>query len=504
MLDGFAQHPEQYVGLTTKPGYLVLKNSSASNAKAQRSPGAQKIAPAKIDWSGAKNEKWQFDAITGPGSFTYKTKPKINKRQGSISEGINRVKKNPQLYEGVHFQTEMKNWPVDQQSYDLILRSGSGYRFLAGQSPNFTFIQAKYFALTPYDEIRMTPDDYTDSMSYKGHKCGKPLHPGRGQGLCDVPHIQLIGDVHPEDIAQGHVGDCWLLCAMSALSEFHGAVQKLLQRTPYFKSLPANKPQTYTVTLYDLESWHPVDIEVDERLCTLPDSSGILGCFPCLHGELWPCYVEKAVAIHCGGWDQIEGGQPTHAWRLLTGCRYQYTFTNSGQGFECFGTFNPNTNEWDSMSNSPHGTKGVWPMKWPEVGGGGELGLKCQQDEMFQKMCAWDAASYMMALGTRSGSNSSSVNGIIDGHAYTLITCLNNVAGSGHDLVKLRNPWGEGECTSSMWTDDGCGWEQFPEVKEVCDPVKANDGVFWLSSDEMFKYFPTIYLCAMNMSEFVQ
>jgi len=30
MLDGFAQHPEQYVGLTTKPGYLVLKNSSHS------------------------------------------------------------------------------------------------------------------------------------------------------------------------------------------------------------------------------------------------------------------------------------------------------------------------------------------------------------------------------------------------------------------------------------------------------------------------------------------
>ena len=30
MLDGFAQHPEQYVGLTTKPGYLVLQNSSDS------------------------------------------------------------------------------------------------------------------------------------------------------------------------------------------------------------------------------------------------------------------------------------------------------------------------------------------------------------------------------------------------------------------------------------------------------------------------------------------
>ena len=77
------------------------------------------------------------------------------------------------------------------------------------------------------------------------------------------------------------------------------------------------------------------------------------------------------MAIHCGGWDQINGGEPTHAWRMLTGCKYQYTFSNEGHGYECFGSFNPNKNEWEPLENAYHKCRSVmWPMKWPELGGG--------------------------------------------------------------------------------------------------------------------------------------
>eukprot|EP00425_Heterocapsa_triquetra_P037167 CAMPEP_0195064068 /NCGR_PEP_ID=MMETSP0448-20130528/10275_1 /TAXON_ID=66468 /ORGANISM="Heterocapsa triquestra, Strain CCMP 448" /LENGTH=52 /DNA_ID=CAMNT_0040095057 /DNA_START=51 /DNA_END=206 /DNA_ORIENTATION=- len=50
-----------------------------------------------------------------------------------------------------------------------------------------------------------------------------------------------------------------------------------------------------------------------------------------------------------------------------------------------------------------------------------------------------------MAAGTKTkvGSDSSATDGI--GHAYTVITCLNDVAGTQFDLVKVRNPWGKGE-----------------------------------------------------------
>jgi hypothetical protein len=112
-------------------------------------------------------------------------------------------------------------------------------------------------------------------------------------------------------------------------------------------------PNTYTITLWNLETggeWEEVDIVIDERLASAADGNaprtpphcilthgscaayaardaagtGLLGCSPSLDGELWVCYLEKALAIHCGGWDAIDGGFCTHGWRLLTGCREQY------------------------------------------------------------------------------------------------------------------------------------------------------------------------------------
>ena len=52
-------------------------------------------------------------------------------------------------------------------------------------------------------------------------------------------------------------------------------------------------------------------------------TAGARSCSPSLF-VLLRLEVEKAVAIHCGGWDEIDGGQCTHAWRLLTGCSSEH------------------------------------------------------------------------------------------------------------------------------------------------------------------------------------
>ena len=120
-----------------------------------------------------------------------------------------------------------KDWPKDQQKYDLIKRTESGYRFKPGSEPNFTFVQAKYMAIKPHSEIgEFERDAFTDKMHFRGQRLAAACHPGRGQGVCDVPHIKLIGEIHPNDIVQGSVGDCWLLSAISALSESLVAVMR--------------------------------------------------------------------------------------------------------------------------------------------------------------------------------------------------------------------------------------------------------------------------------------
>ena len=61
---------------------------------------------------------------------------------------------------------------------------------------------------------------------------------------------------------------------------------------------------------------------------------------------------------------------------MLTGCKDTYTIRKAnGGGYGCFGAFNPNDERWETLANSPHdGFRGMWPMTWPKVGGGGELG----------------------------------------------------------------------------------------------------------------------------------
>ena len=87
--------------------------------------------------------------------------------------------------------------------------------------------------------------------------------------------------------------------------------------------MPRERPNKYIVTYWDLTTWTEVDIEIDERLAAAPNG-GLLAAKPSADGELWACYLEKAFAIHAGGWDKIVGGQCAHAWAVMTGCKYQY------------------------------------------------------------------------------------------------------------------------------------------------------------------------------------
>ena len=119
-----------------------------------------------------------------PGSFFFKFQPVIEKVNGPIQEGREKLKQSPSDFEGLMYQTNMTEWPKEHQKYDLVKRTGSGYRFKPGTEPNFTFVQAKYVAIRPHTEIGdFDRDAYTDKMTFRGQKLAKACHPGRGQGV---------------------------------------------------------------------------------------------------------------------------------------------------------------------------------------------------------------------------------------------------------------------------------------------------------------------------------
>jgi hypothetical protein len=265
--------------------------------------------------------------------------------------------------------------------------------------------------------------------------------------LLDDPTLKIIGAVNPSDIAQGQCGNCWLLSAVASLAEFDGAVRRLFRKTKDLDRMPYadGRPNLYTVTLWDLKTWKEVDVVVDERLPARVDGSGkLFGALPSSDGELWVPYLEKAIVAHCGGWDEIDGGQCTHGWALLTGCKEQYIIQRSMADpdlFCCTARFDTERNKWADHDNSPSGGyQGIWEVPWPEVGGGGTDLL--DEDELFARMCVWNDQNFLVGASTKGASDENTTDGIVDNHAYSVIDCVNNAAGTGMDLIQVRNPWG--------------------------------------------------------------
>ena len=254
---------------------------------------------------------------------------------------------------------------------------------------------------------------------------------------------------------------------------------------------PFSRARQYTLTLFDVSTWREVDIEVDERLCGHSNNrhGELQGCKPSRDDELWCCILEKAVAVHCGGWMNIKGGQPNFGWAMLTGCKEQYSIASYEGKYRIHGR--QENGRWTcpsaNTSKSWHDTKTTF-TKWPSVGGAGGADLKLDEVELFQRMCIWDDHSFLMSAASITGRGEThSTDGIVDGHAYAILQAECNVCGaSGVDLIKLRNPWGHKEW-GGEWGDDGAGWRRHPDVKQKLNPVKKDDGIFWMHRDQVRK-----------------
>lgn len=73
--------------------------------------------------------------------------------------------------------------------------------------------------------------------------------------------------------------------------------------------------------------------------------------------------------------------------------------------------------------------------------------------------------------------------GISEGHAYSIMDAREL---KGERLLKLRNPWGKKEWTGK-WSDGSSEWDA--EWMKLLDHKFGNDGVFWISYDDLLKKY---------------
>ena len=46
----------------------------------------------------------------------------------------------------------------------------------------------------------------------------------------------------------------------------------------------------------------------------------------------------------------------------------------------------------------------------------------------------------------------------------------------------------------------GPGWKKYPQIKEELNPAVEDNGMCWVTKKEFFNYFPTLYVCAFDMT----
>ena len=258
----------------------------------------------------------------------------------------------------------------------------------------------------------------------------------------------FLDNIEPNDIKQGLLGDCWLMCALASLAERPQLVQRL------FLTKEVNKYGVYRVRLCKNGEWQVVTVD-DYFPCEAYGTP----IFSRSHGnELWVLLLEKAYAKLHGNYMLLKGGWAREGMLDLTGCP---------------------TLSYDFQSE--------------------EVKELIDEDLLWPLLRQFDQEAALLSASTpgedrwsenRSGN---SKGGLIGGHAYSVIQVREAY---GHRLLNIRNPWGNFEWDGD-WDDTSPLWTE--RMKQALNPVlKENDGTFWMSYEDFLKNFQSVTICLVK------
>jgi len=287
--------------------------------------------------------------------------------------------------------------------------------------------------------------------------------------------MQLFsGTIDSRDICQGALGDCWLLAAMACLAEHKGAINSI------FYSKEKNPRGKYKLRLYDgvKEKWQTVTIDdfipCDRRAYERDGTCRAIFTQP-NGNELYVMLLEKAFAKFCGSFANMEGGMTIWAIRAMTGDPARlFIQDDDGEGWK----------RYDLVNKEDDENRRAAALK--------PRGETQSHETMFEIL-----RKYHSLKSVLSASGSSGKDGLHKGHAYSILdvrkvnTGYLGIGGDTFRLIKIRNPWGNGEWEGD-WSDKSPLWEKHTSVKKAVDYSNVDDGAFWMSWEDYVRNWKMI------------
>lgn len=344
------------------------------------------------------------------------------------------------------------------------------------------------FPASDEEALYKSPNPAADHVSdIRGHAAG---------GVKWISAAELCGDqavlfrsVHPNDIAQGILGDCWLLAAMAGVAEFEGAVFNL------FQDKQKTADGKYTINIYNptVGQWDCVTIDDMVPCHKNRGSWEPLMTKPQDH-EMWVLLLEKAFAKWFGSYAQIQGAYCMVAFMLLLDCKSPCTvFTQSMNGQPPFNE--AVYHEVDARLRDAKNRNSVGLAPKGQLSSTDVWARLKQADASNHVMAAWTSKDPEVATGRGASGEVIASDGIVKGHAYSLISAkevMRDDNGMMQRVVQLRNPWGANPAAEykGELADDWAGWAQNPNMKrELLGGAGKLDGMFWMTFENFAKRY---------------
>ena len=250
------------------------------------------------------------------------------------------------------------------------------------------------------------------------------------------------GKIEVNDIKQGSLGDCYFLTALGNICKFPGLIMKI------FKTKEINKYGYYELFLRI--DGKPTILIIDDYLPVYKETKK--PCFAKPNGkELWVMLLEKAWAKINGGYINTIGGLVHEPFEVLTG----------------FGSRVYNLSDKDENSKM----------------------------EILEEMKEADQSNCFISCGTKD-DNELEKYGLVPGHAYSILglNVVETIYKNKITLLRLRNPWSFKEWIGD-WCDNSILWDE--KTKSQVNYKKSDDGIFYMSDTDFFKYFESLQICYM-------
>ena len=276
-----------------------------------------------------------------------------------------------------------------------------------------------------------------------------------------------MDDASGTDVRQGRAGDCWFLAAVTAISNDKDLIDRICvdrdeavgvygfvfhRDGEWFHTIIDDKlylltPDWYEATSEERGTFEDTNGPIEgprKYRDTLQRGSRALYFAQCREeNETWLPLLEKAFAKAHGDYASIEGGCTGEGIEDLTGGVTTTLLTS------------------DILDKAQ-----FWR---DEV-------LAVNQKFLFS--CATGVYD-----DWQGGWNFEPRQGIFSLHAYSIMAAVEM---KGERLVKVRNPWGSGEW-KGPWSDGSEEWT--PEWMEALNHRFGDDGVFWISYEDLLEKF---------------